>query len=112
MKYIEWIKNNIVAVLGFIVLVLAFFFYRKWKQDQVNTLKDAIKVSDATKEIKALDAQRKMIDERMEDREAEIEYIDKKIKKNQREIVEARTGAKDLSDDEIIEEYRRLGYVR
>lgn len=112
MKYIEWIKNNTVAILGFIALVLAFFLYRKWKQDQVNSLKDAVKVLDATKEIKALDARREFVTERMGQRDRVLESIDKKLQSNKRVIVEARTGAKDLSDDEIIAEYRRLGYVR
>jgi len=111
MKYLRWIKDNIVAVLGFISVALAFILYRKWKQDQVNSLKDALVVSEATKEIKALDAQREMIGERIEGREAEIAEIDKKLDDNKRAIIEARTGAKGLSSEEILAEYRRLGYI-
>ena len=66
MKYLHWIKDNVVAVLGFIVAVLAFILYQKWKQDQVNSLKDSLSVAKATGEIKALDARREVIGERIE----------------------------------------------
>ena len=111
MKYLIWIKERAVAVLGFIAMVLAFILYRKWKQDQVNSLKDALVVSEATKEIKALDAKREMIGERIEGREAEIAELDKKLEDNKRAIVEARTGVKGLSSEQILAEYRRLGYI-
>jgi hypothetical protein len=111
MKYLLWIKNNVVAVLGFISVALAFIIYRKWKQDQVNSLKDALTVSKATKEIKALDAKREMIGERIEGREAEIVEIDKALNENKRAIIEARTGAEGLSSDEILAEYKRLNYL-
>lgn len=112
MKYLRWIKDNVVAVLGFIVAVLAFILYQKWKQDQVNSLKDSLSVAKATGEIKALDARREVIGERIEGREAEIADINEKLEDNKRAIVEARTGVKDLSSDEILERYRRLGYIK
>jgi hypothetical protein len=111
MKYLRWIKDNIVAVLGAIVAILAFILYRKWKQGQVNSLKDALSVEKATRDIKSLDTKRKMIGERIEGREAEIAEINEKLDDNKRAIVEARTGAKGLSSEEILAEYRRLGYL-
>lgn len=107
-----WISGNVIAVLGFIIAVLAFILYQWWKTDQVNSLKDALVVSEAQKNIKALDVEQKAIGVRIEGREAEIDKIGKKLRKNRREIVEARTGAKDLSTDEIMEAYLRLGYVQ
>lgn len=107
-----WITGNVVAVLGFIVTVLLFILYQWWKTDQVNSLKDSLAVSEAHKNIKALDEKQKAIGVRVKGREAEIDKIDKSLRKNRRDIVEARTGAKDLSTDEILEAYRKLGYVK
>lgn len=112
MKYLRWIKDNVVAVLGVIVVVLAFILYRKWKQGQVNSLKDALSVEKATGEIKALDARREMIGERIEGRDVEIAEINMALEANRRAVVEARTGTKGLSTNAILEEYRKLGYIR
>jgi hypothetical protein len=106
-----WVKDNAVAVLGFIAIVLAFILYRKWKTDQVNSLKDAIAVSDAEKEIAVLEAEKEAIDTRVAEREVTINRIDKTLEENKRRIVEARTGTKELSSEEILSEYERLGYV-
>jgi hypothetical protein len=111
MKYLRWIKDHIVAVLGGIVAILAFVLYRKWKQGEVDSLKDALTVSKAVSNIKALDAKREMLGERIEGREAEIAEINESLEDNKRAIVEARTGAKGLSSDEILAEYKRLGYL-
>lgn len=110
--YLIWIKDHIAAVCGFIAVVLAFVLYRKWKQDEVNSLRDALTVSKATKEIAALDAKREIIGERIAGREAEIADINEKLEDNRRAIVEARTGAKGLSSEEVLAEYRKLGYAR
>jgi uncharacterized protein HemX len=106
-----WVKDNAVAVLGFVAVALGFILYRKWKTDQVNTLKDAVAVSEAEKTIAVLEESKKAVDARVATREVEINRLDKELETNKRRIVEARTGATDLSGDEVLEEYRRLGYL-
>lgn len=107
----NWIKDNVAAVAGFIAIALAFILYRKWKADQVNSLKDALVVSNAEKTIAVLEESKKAVDSRVAGREIEINEIDKNLEVNKRRIVEVRTGLEKLTADEILEEYKRLGYL-
>ncbi len=106
-----WIKDNVAVVLGVIAATLLFIIYQWWKRDQVNSLKDALLVSETEKDIEVLTERRKAIGNRIAGREVEVNEINKMLEVNKRTIVEARTGATGLSEDDIIEEYRRLGYV-
>lgn len=101
----------IIGVLGVIAAVLGFILYRKYAKDQVGSLKDALAVSKAEKDIAVLDAERVMLEEDIEERDEEIKVVDEQLADNQRKIIEARTGAKDLDADGVLEEYRRLGYI-
>ena len=101
----------IVAALGVVTAILGFILYRKYAKDNVDSLKDALAVSKAEKDIAVLDAERVMLEEDIEERDEEIKAVDVKLEENQRKIVEARTGAKELDADGVLEEYRRLGYL-
>ena len=102
----------ILAVVGAIGAVLAFLLYRKYQQDHVNTVKDALAVAKAEREIKVLDAKREMVEERIETRATDIAKVNAALEENRRKIVEARTGVKGLDADGILAEYRRLGYIK
>lgn len=108
---IAWIKKWWGAVFGGIAAILAFILLWKWKADHVDTLKDALVVAKAEKDIAVLVTKREAVMGRVERRKGDIDELDKKLEANQRAIVEARTGAKELDKDGVLAEYRRLGYL-
>jgi hypothetical protein len=110
-KAFKWLAERPAVIFGFIATALGFILYAKWKADQANTLKDALVVAKAEKEIAVLDVKREEADKRVAAREVMLTAVDKALDVNKRKIVEARTGAKDLSSDEITAEYKRLGYL-
>jgi hypothetical protein len=104
-------KDKILAALGAVATIFAFIFVWRWKKDHVNRLKDALSVKDAEKDMAVLNEKRRIANLRVEAKEGEVEEIDEKLAENRRTIVEARTSAKDLDEEAILEEYRRLGYI-
>ena len=111
MGWLKWLWARPAVVFGFASVALGFILYRKWKADEVDTLKDAIAVSHAEKAVAVLDAKREQVELRVGRSEAEVRAVSKAIATNRRTIVEARTKAKDLPDDKILEAYKRLGYL-
>ena len=107
----KWLSERPAVIFGFVATVLSFILYAKWKKDQADTLKDALIVVKAEKEVAVLDVKREEADKRVAAREVTLKAIDKALDTNKRTIVEARTGAKDLSASEIEAEYKRLGYL-
>ena len=108
---LAWIKQHAAALLGGLVTLLAFIFVWRWKKDHVDRLKDALVVVKAEKDIAALGERRRIANLRVEEKEGEVEEIDAALADNRRAIVEARTAAKDLDEEAILAEYRKLGYV-
>lgn len=105
------VKDKILAALGAVVTIFAFIFVWRWKKDHVNRLKDALAVKGAEKDIAVLNEKRRIANLRVEEKEGEVEEIDARLADNRRAIVEARTSAKDLDEEAILAEYRRLGYI-
>lgn len=95
-----------------IIAVLAFVLYRRWKQDHVDTLTDALTVAKAERDVATLTERRDTLVESAEARESDIQSLDDQLDETQRVIVEARTGTKDLDADAVLAEYRRLGYTQ
>lgn len=108
---IAWIKKWWGAVFGGIAAILAFILLWKWKADHVDTLKDALVVAKAEKDIAVLVTKREAVMERVLVRREDLAQVDKKLEDNQRAIVEARTGAKELDKDGVLAAYRELGYL-
>lgn len=107
-KAYKWIAG----IASAIVAVLLFFAYRKYKDGEVDTLKDALVVERATTEIKVLDAKREALEQDIGDRDEEIAIVKDELVANKKTIVEARTKAKGLTDEgAILAEYRKLGYL-
>lgn len=91
--------------------IAAFLLWRKHQKDHVNTLKDAVVVAKAERKVSELNGRRSEVDKRTAARTDEISDVDLQLEENQRKIVEARTGARNLSREQVLEEYRRLGYL-
>lgn len=102
----------VVAALSALGAVLAFLLWRKYQKDHVDTLKDALAVSKAEREVKVLAAKREAVEERVAERAGEIAQLDAQLADNARRIVEARTKAKGLTSEQVMAEYKRLGYLR
>lgn len=111
----SWLKRAraaVPALLSIVVAVLAFFLWRRRQQDQVATLKDAVAVAHAEQKIAVLEAQRHEVSKRIEGRTQHILAVEAEIDANKRKIVEARTGASRLTREQVLAEYRRLGYTK
>ena len=104
-------KTWVAAVASGLVAILAFVVWRKWQKDHVDTLTDALVVARAERDVVALTEQKKAALARVEAWEPEVVAIEEKLAKAQTDIVLARTGAAELDSSEILEEYRKLGYL-
>lgn len=107
----KWV-GYLIAGLSTLGAILAFVLWRKYQKDHVDTLKDALAVSKAERAVAALSAKREVVEERTGERAIGIAIIDKKLDDNKRTIVEARTKTKNLTQDQVLAEYRRLGYIK
>jgi hypothetical protein len=101
----------VVGIGAGIIAILAFVLYRKYQKDHVDSLKDALVVAKAEKEIIALDTERILLEDAIGNRDEEIAIVKDKLDANKRSIVEARTGAEGLDEDGILELYRKMGYL-
>jgi uncharacterized membrane protein len=102
----------IVAALGALAALVSFILWRKYQKDHVDSVKDALAVAKAEREVAALDAEREMLEADIEGRGEELAIVEDKLDANRRTIVEARTGVTDLDEAGVIAEYRRLGYLK
>jgi hypothetical protein len=102
----------VLGVLGGLVAILGYVLLRKYQKDHVDSLKDALVVAKAEKEVVALDTERRVLETNIDERGEEIAVVQDKLDANRRAIVEARTGAKHLDEEGVMAEYRRLGYIK
>lgn len=103
-KVWKWVLG-VVSVIG---TILAFVLYRKFQQDHVNSLKDALVVADAEKEVAVLDVKRELLEEDIEDRGEEIAIVKDELVANKKTIVEARTKAEGLDEQAVLDLYGKL----
>lgn len=105
-----WIKNNVTAVLFTVVGVLGAGIFWRYRKRRIGELKDDVKVIKAQKEIAVFNAKREEITKQSNAKKEEIVKIDERLKANKREIVEAHEYAENLSDGQVEEEWKKLGY--
>lgn len=110
MSALRWVWKHLAMVASAIVAVLLGVLAWGAYERKVGKLKDSIKVEKAKGQIAGLQARRKALIENAEGKQAEIQEVDRKLVENKRAIVEATEEVKDLTDDEIEDEFRRLGY--
>ncbi len=103
-KAYKWIA----AVGSALVAILLFVLYRKYKDGEVDTLKDALAVEKASTEIKVLDAKREALEADIEDRGEEIAIVEDQLVRQKETIVVARTKATTLDEREILDLYGKL----
>lgn len=114
MKAIAWLKKWGGLVGGFIVAILlgilTLGWYTRRKNAEVAQLTDKLAVEEATTEIEKLRAIRGEIVARVGEQDEAVEEIDRQLAENKRKMVEAHKGVEALSDEEIEDEFARLGF--
>ena len=106
----EWAKKWGLALLG----GLLFFLSLKWilgaRKNEIGRLKDNLAVTEATSAIERLRAVRARVMEEVDESDESVAEIDQKLAENRRLIVEAATEDNaELTDDQIEEEFAKLG---
>ena len=104
-----WLKKWGAAILGGIVAILGAVLLFKTYKGKLGKVKDELAIAEAIKEIGKLQGVRSAIEERVGEKDEAIGIIDHKLAENRRRIVEAHEGGEDLTDEEVLEEYARLG---
>jgi hypothetical protein len=108
----NWIRAHTGELLAGAVAVIAFLVWRSLRGDEATSLKGALAVARAERDIAKLTERRDAAVARADAKEPEIQAIDAKLVETRRAIVEGRAGAAKLTDDEILAEYKRMGYLR
>lgn len=109
-KAIDWIKSHLVTVLLTVIGVLGAGILWRYHKRRVDELTDRADVLEATKNIKSLNDQRKLLEKNAEKNAKKIEEIDKQLVGNKRRVVEAHEYVEPLDDKQVLEEFARLGY--
>lgn len=110
LKAWNWIKDNVLGLVSGLAAILGVMFAYKYHKDKVGSLKDAVAVEKAKKDIARHEAK---LEERLlqaDAKEEEIVSLDDKVKASKRRVVEIEAGVKGLNDDEVADEFQRLGY--
>jgi hypothetical protein len=106
----EWIKKWGAALAGVLLLFLGAGWLWRRQQAKIGKLKDRLAVEEATKKIEQLRAVRAELVERVGEKDEAIAEVDEQLYANKWKIIEAHEGGQGLTDDEMLEEFARLGY--
>lgn len=107
-----WVRAHGSLLAGATIAVLAFLLYRRNRADQVTSLRGALAVAKAERDVAALTERRDAALARADATEADVRGIDEKLAETRQRIVEHRTGASNLNAEQVLAEYRRLGYLK
>ena len=106
----EWAKKGGLALLGGLLFLLSLKWIIGSRNKEIGRLKDKLSTEEATSEIERLRAVRKRVLTDVNVDDGVIEEIDKELAKNRRLLVEASNEDNtELTDDEIEEEFAKLG---
>jgi len=110
----KWTRYHVSQVLSIVVSLLLAILGIGWlwrrKSSQIGAVKDQLAVTQATSEIVKLRALRADLKARVGDKDEAIGLVDEELKRNQRLVVEAHEQGDGLSDQEVADEFARLGY--
>jgi hypothetical protein len=104
-----WLRRNAVLLLGGVALLLGAYLLWRRSRDEIASLTDALKVERTRREIAVLQEQRRALVEQDEAAEEQVEAIDALLAENRRAAVEAAKRVEGLTDDEVEQEFARLG---
>jgi len=105
-----WVRDRAVVILTLIVSVLVAILAYKHYRKKVGSLKDAVTVERAKREVAALESRRDALSEQAGAADARVGEIDDKIRATRRRAVAVREEVAALSDDEVLERFEELGY--
>lgn len=109
-KAIDWIKSHLIIILFTIIGILGAGILWRYHKKRVSELKDRADILEAQSNIKALNVQRLAAENAAEKSEELTKIIDKKLLENKRKIVEAHEYVETLNDEQVLDEFARLGY--
>lgn len=107
-KVWAWLKKWVGLILGGLLLILTFGFYVKRKKRQLGRVKDELAVSQATARVQVLRAQRERVAAEVGEKDIAIEEIDRKLKENEQEILDAHEIPEDMTDEEVADALREI----
>jgi uncharacterized protein HemX len=105
----KWLKKWGAAIAGVLLVILGAGWLWRRQQARIGKLKDRLAVEEATKKIGELRVLREEVKDRVGEKDEAIADLDRQLLDNQRRIIEAYEGGEGLSDEEMLEEFRRLG---
>lgn len=108
-KVWAWLKKWGALILGALLAILGGGWLWQRHKRKLGAVKDELKVARAQKDIERLRGERKQLAERVGEKDERVKDIDKKLAHNEREIVEAHEGGEGLSDEEVRQEFSKLG---
>lgn len=110
MKVWNWIKENVAAALSILGAILGVAAAYRYHKNKVGSLKDAVKVEKAKKDIARAEASKEAKLKEATSKELEVKKLDEKVQASKRRVVELETKVEGLSDEEVADEFQRLGY--
>ena len=110
MKAWRWTTKNTQAAMAALVLVFGAGLAYTYHKRRLGSVKDLLAVEKAQKEIVALQTERKMLAGMGTTLQADLDVIDLRIDERKRTIVGLHEGAEGLDDNQVAEEFARLGY--
>ena len=108
-KTVDWIKSHLITILFTIIGILGAGIAWKYHRKRIDELKDRADILEAQSNIKSLNIQRTAAEKAVEKSEELTKIIDKKLLENKRHIVEALEYSEPLSDEQILNEFAKLG---
>lgn len=103
-----WFKKGGMALVGLLAILLGLRWLFRTK-GRLGRVKDKLAIAEATKEIEKLQAVRDAVEERVGEKDEAIQSIDRQLVENKRRIIDAHEGGEELTDEEMLEEFDRLG---
>lgn len=106
----EWLKKAGVWIVGVLLLLIGAGWLWQRQRSALGRVRDELAVERATKEVERLRAVRKEIHARVGEKDDAIEEVDRQLRVNTRQIVEAHENGEGLDDDEVADAFARLGF--
>ena len=105
-----FLKRWGLALFGVLAAIVTLGLYARHKQRELGAVKDELEIANATKEMARLRAQREMLAPQVKENDAVIEDLDSQMVRQKRRIIEAHENGRGLTDEEVVDEFARLGF--